>query len=399
MIKTRISLAIAVLAFAGCADKETMTENPAERAAEIAHAHILVDGHVDVPYRMMDERYEDISQRTIGGDFDFVRAKEGGLDAPFMSIYIAKEYQKTGGAKAHAIELIELVESFQEKWPDKFAIAKSPEDVRSNFEKGIISLPMGMENGAGLEDDLANVKYFRDRGISYITLTHGWDNLICDSSYDSTHTWGGLSDYGRAVVAEMNKAGIMVDVSHVSDEAFYQAVDLSTVPVIASHSSMRSFTPGWERNMSDEMLKALADKGGVAMINFGSSFLRGEYQGQGDPVEEKIKKYLEDNDIDRDSDEGFKYYSEQRKANPIGTLDDVVAHIDHAVQLVGIDHVGLGSDYDGVTFLPDGLEDVSEYPNLIEALLEKGYSEQDIAKIMGGNVLRVWGEVRSAATI
>lgn len=399
MIKTRIFLAIAVLAFAGCADKETMTENPAERAAEIAHAHILVDGHVDVPYRMMDERYEDISQRTIGGDFDFVRAKEGGLDAPFMSIYIAKEYQKTGGAKAHAIELIELVESFQEKWPDKFAIAKSPEDVRSNFEKGIISLPMGMENGAGLEDDLANVKYFRDRGISYITLTHGWDNLICDSSYDSTHTWGGLSDYGRAVVAEMNKAGIMVDVSHVSDEAFYQAVDLSTVPVIASHSSMRSFTPGWERNMSDEMLKALADKGGVAMINFGSSFLRGEYQGQGDPVEEKIKKYLEDNDIDRDSDEGFKYYSEQRKANPIGTLDDVVAHIDHAVQLVGIDHVGLGSDYDGVTFLPDGLEDVSEYPNLIEALLEKGYSEQDIAKIMGGNVLRVWGEVRSAATI
>ena len=399
MIKTRIFLAIAVLAFAGCADKETMTENPAERAAEIAHAHILVDGHVDVPYRMMDERYEDISQRTIGGDFDFVRAKEGGLDAPFMSIYIAKEYQKTGGAKAHAIELIELVESFQEKWPDKFAIAKSPEDVRSNFEKGIISLPMGMENGAGLEDDLANVKYFRDRGISYITLTHGWDNLICDSSYDSTHTWGGLSDYGRAVVAEMNKAGIMVDVSHVSDEAFYQAVDLSTVPVIASHSSMRSFTPGWERNMSDEMLKALADKGGVAMINFGSSFLRGEYQGQGDPVEEKIKKYLEDNGIDRDSDEGFKYYSEQRKANPIGTLDDVVAHIDHAVQLVGIDHVGLGSDYDGVTFLPDGLEDVSEYPNLIEALLEKGYSEQDIAKIMGGNVLRVWGEVRSAATI
>ena len=150
--------------------------------------------------------------------------------------------------------------------------------------------------------------------------------------------------------------------------------------------------------MDDDLFKALAAKGGVAMINFGSSFLRGEYSGVGDPVLERIDQYLKDNNIDPESDEGFKYYSERRTANPIGTIDDVVAHIDHAVKLGGIDHVGLGSDFDGVTFLPAGLQDVSEYPNLIEALLRKGYSEEDISKIMGGNILRVWSEVEAAAT-
>ncbi len=388
---------VAAIVISGCADQAAQSDNLAERADEIAHKYIMVDGHVDIPYRMMN-RFEDISGRTLGGDFDYVRAKAGGTDAPFMSIYIASEYQVKGGAKAHADELIDLVESFEQKWPDKYAIAKSPSDVRANFEKGIISLPMGMENGAGIEADLANLEYFRDRGIRYITLTHGADNLISDSSYDSTGTWGGLSDYGKEVVAEMNRLGIMVDVSHVSDEAFYQAVELSTVPAIASHSSMRAFTPGWERNMNDDLLQALAAKGGVVMINFGSSFLRGEYSGQGDPIIEGIEQYLDENGIEMDSDEGYKYYSEQRTANPIGTIDDVVAHIDHAVKLVGIDHIGLGSDFDGVTFLPSGLQDVSEYPNLIEALLQKGYSEADIAKIMGENVLRVWETVEAAAT-
>lgn len=398
-LKTLSLATTIVLCFslAACSEKPADAPNYDAQAREIAQKYILVDGHVDIPYRLMD-RYEDISQRTVGGDFDYVRAKEGGTDAPFMSIYIAKEYQKTGGAKAYADELIDLVESFEQQWPDKFAVAKSPADVRANFEKGIVSLPLGIENGAAIESDLANLKHFRDRGIRYITLTHGWDNLISDSSYDTTRTWGGLSEFGKNVVAEMNRLGIMVDVSHVSDDAFLQAVELSTVPAIASHSSMRAFTPGWERNVSDDLLKALAAKGGVIMINFGSSFLRGEYSGLGDPIIEEIDRYLTDNEIDPASDEGFKYYSEQRTAHPIGTLDDVVAHIDHAVNLVGIDHVGLGSDFDGVTFLPAGLQDVSEYPNLIAALLRKGYSEADIAKIMGENVLRVWQEVEAAAT-
>ncbi|NNE36444.1 MAG: membrane dipeptidase [Rhodothermales bacterium] len=397
-LKRQVPTAIfAAFLIAGCTDKTMETDDYATLAQEIAQKYVLVDGHVDIPYRIMN-RYEDISQRTLGGDFDFVRAKEGGIDAPFMSIYIAKEYQKTGGAKEHADELIDMVESFQEKWPDKFAIAMSPADVRANFEKGIISLPLGMENGAGLEDDLSNLEYFRDRGIRYVTLTHGWDNLISDSSYDTTNTWMGLSPFGKEVVREMNRVGIMIDVSHVSDNAFRQAVEISGVPVIASHSSMRHFTPGWQRNMDDDLLQLLAAKGGVVMINFGSSFLQGEYQELGDPIVDAIGSYMEENGIDPESDEGYKYYSEQRTANPIGTVADVVAHIDHAVNLVGVDHVGLGSDYDGVTFLPAGLQDVSEYPNLIEALLRNGYTESDIAKIMGENILRVWAEVEATAT-
>ncbi|MBX2817591.1 MAG: dipeptidase, partial [Saprospiraceae bacterium] len=222
-------------------------------AAELAQRFIITDGHVDLPYRLnvrnftFEKEFLGIPISTEDGDFDYARAKAGGLDAPFMSIYIPSSYQEKGGAKAFADSLIDMVNGITEAHPKFYALAGSPAEVEANFRAGKISLPMGMENGAPIEGDLSNVAYFYKRGIRYITLTHGKDNHICDSSYDTTGTWQGLSDFGRLVVPEMNRVGIMVDISHVSDNTFYQVMELTKAPVIASHSSCRNFTPDFER--------------------------------------------------------------------------------------------------------------------------------------------------------
>jgi len=397
-------LILPTFVFMGCqsadsSDGSQATAPPtSDRAEELAQQHIIVDGHIDVPYRLLDFR-EDIADSTFGGDFDYPRAKAGGLDAPFMSIYLPVELQDTPGAsKARAEELIDLIEGIADEHPDKFEVATSPDDVRRIAEAGKIALPMGMENGSGLEDDLANVAHFYDRGIRYITLTHAKHNRIGDSSYDQEDDrWNGLSPFGEEVIAEMNRLGMMVDISHVTDPTANAVLDITEAPVIASHSSCRHFTPGWERNMSDELIRAVGENGGVVMINFGSSFLKSEYQGDDDPIREQIDAYLEENNIEEGSAEAVRYTEQVRKANPIGTLDDVADHIDRAVELAGIDHVGLGSDYDGVFGLPEGLQDASTYPNLIAELLERGYSEEDIQKILGGNALRVWNEVEQVA--
>ncbi len=374
-------------------DEETLHA----RALELARKHIIIDGHIDVPYRMTAYE-EDVTQATVGGDFDYPRAKAGGLDAPFMSIYLPADRQDTpGAAKALADSLIDLVEAIVNRAPEKFALARSPEDVRRNHDAGLISLPMGMENGAGIEDDLANLKHFYDRGIRYITLTHGKDNRICDSSYDTTGTWQGLSPFGEQVVAEMNRLGIIVDVSHVSDNTFRDVIGLSKAPVFASHSSARHFTPGWERNMSDDLIKTLAEHEGVIMVTFGSSFLRNEYREESGRLSTALDSTMAAQGLDRNTSEGFAFYARERRSHPVGTVADVADHIDHIVGLVGIDHVGLGSDFDGVFALPEGLQDVSEYPNLIAELLRRGYTESDLEKLMGGNALRVWEAVERAA--
>jgi membrane dipeptidase len=257
-----------------------------------------------------------------------------------------------------------------------------------------------MENGAPIMDDLKNVQYWHDRGIRYITLTHSRDNQICDSSYDTTRTWNGLSPFGRQVVEEMNRVGIMVDVSHVSDSTFYQVVRMTRAPVIASHSSCRAFTPGFERNMSDDMIRALGRNGGVIMINFGSSFLDGEVQTHQEKQREKLQALLAEKNL-KYSDEAAKPVIEQfRKENPglYADVQKVADHVDHVVQLAGVDHVGFGSDFDGVgDSLPTGLKDVSQYPNLIAELLRRGYSEEDVEKICYKNAFRVWRAVEKVA--
>jgi membrane dipeptidase len=365
------------------------------KAQRLARQYIIVDGHVDIPYRLREKR-EDISKRTEGGDFDYVRAKEGGLDAPFMSIYIPSEYEQKGGAKALADTLIDMVYGIAKAHPTKFAVARSVADVKSHFRRGLISLPMGMENGSPLERDLINVKYFADRGIRYITLTHARNNHISDSSYDTTRTWRGLSPFGRRVVREMNKRGIMVDVSHISDQAFWEVIHVTKAPVIASHSSCRHFTPGWERNMSDEMIRALAKNGGVIMINFGSSFISEEFR----QAETKMWQALATKGITWSSPNAREEARAYLKEHPLPfpNVSHVADHIDHVVTRVGVEHVGFGSDFDGVgETLPIGLKDVSHYPNLIYELLKRGYSDADIEKICSGNVLRVWSHVERLA--
>ena len=392
--KKHILLYIVAGFIVGCNNDATLKK----RAYELAHKFIITDGHIDVPWRLNDA-YEDLSIRTETGDFDYIRAKEGGLDAPFMSIYVPSSYQETGGAKEKADSLIDLVHQIANDHPDKFEVAYSVADVNRIFEDDKIALPMGMENGAPILDDLSNVAYFHKRGIRYITLTHAKDNLICDSSYDTTGTWGGLSPFGREVVKEMNRVGIMVDISHVTDDVINQVLDMTEVPVIASHSSCRHFTPGWERNMGDAEIKRLKDNGGVIQINFGSSFITQVSQDKGKANSEKIETYAKENGLEEDDETFIAYAKKVNKENPMyADITDVVDHIDRVVELAGIDHVGIGSDYDGVgDSLPYGLKDVSSYPNLIFHLLKRGYSEDDIQKICYKNIWRVWSAVEMAA--
>lgn len=366
-----------------------------EKAQTLSQKFIIVDTHIDIPARLSLEM-EDISKGTAKGEFDYPRAKKGGLNAAFMAIYTPAEYEEKGGAKAYADSLIDMVEKFTMDWPDQFAIAKSITDIKAQFPKGLISLPMGMENGTPIEGKLENLIHFYNRGIRYITLTHSKSNHICDSSFDKERKWKGLSPFGEEVVVEMNRLGIMIDITHVSDNAFYQVIKLTKAPVIASHSSCRHFTPGWERNMDDDMIQLLAKKGGTIQITFGSSFLDDEYRKRAEKARVEFSRYFKEHNMDRFSEEGEVFIKQYRKEHnwTYADITDVVAHIDHVVQLVGIDHVGLGSDFEGVgDSLPNGLKDVSYYPNLIYELLKKGYSEENIEKICSGNFFRVWSEV------
>jgi membrane dipeptidase len=380
-------------------------------ANELAQRFILTDGHVDLPYRLKERNWA-VNDEIIGkdgikavGDMDFVRAQKGGLDAPFMSIYIPSSYQQKdekgnliGGGKALADSLIAMVEQITTQYSAQYALAKTPADIEANTKVGKISLPMGMENGAPVGKDLANLKYFFDRGIRYITLTHGKDNQICDSSYDTLGTWGGLSPFGVEVVKEMNRLGIMVDISHVNDSAFYDVMKIAKAPAIASHSSCRHFTPGFQRNMNDDMIKLLAKNGGVIQINFGASFLDSAVRAN-DKMVDSVRNQLKAKGL-QSGDAAAQAIIAQfgQHKDFFSDAERVADHIDHIKAIAGIDHIGIGSDFDGVgDSLPEGLKDVSMYPNLIYVLLKRGYTEEDIQKICSGNVFRVWNKVIEVA--
>jgi membrane dipeptidase len=334
--------------------------------AAIADELLIVDTHIDVPYRL-EKKDEDVSQAS-GGDFDYPRARQGGLNAAFMSIYIPAAHQTEGGAKALADKLIERVYAIASRAPDKFIVVREPAEVRAVLGTPRVALALGMENGAGIEGKLENLTHFYERGVRYVTLTHSKDNDICDSSYDDRHTHQGLSPFGKQVVGEMNRLGMIIDVSHVSDQAFWQVLALTRAPVLATHSSCRHFTPGFERNMSDDMIRALAKQGGVIQVNFGSSFI----------------------------DETTRAHERDKKPFHRADVAKVADHILHVIGLAGVDHVGLGSDFDGVgDSLPTGLQSVADYPNLIAELSRRGVAKADLAKILGENTLRVWAAQRS----
>ncbi|MDH4089836.1 MAG: dipeptidase [Cyclobacteriaceae bacterium] len=408
--RTPLLILVATFLFR-CAEKKTVTQMNDDQlrsyANELAHKYIIADGHVDLPERLKEKNlipvseHLDIIESASEGEFDYVRARKGGLDAPFMSIFIPSSYQKKADSgKSLADSLIDMVVAIGDQLPDKFSPAMTPAEVEANFKLGKISLPMGMENGAPIGNDLANVKYFYDRGIRYITLTHNDDNQICDASRNTVHTWNGLSPFGKEVVAEMNRLGIMVDISHVDDSTFYQVMKLSKSPCIASHSSCRYFAPTIKRDMTDDMIRKLGENGGVMLINFYSAFLDSAVASQSQRNDEKLAYLLAEKGL-HESDPLAKPIIDQfDKENPLGKTDiEMVAnHIDHVVEIAGIDHVGFGSDFDGVDGqLPTGLEDPSKYPDLIFILLKRGYTEDDIAKICYKNLWRVWNKVEQLA--
>ena len=395
-----VAATMAMLAIAcGPSEKTQVPVDLTEKAKDLARTSIIVDGHVDLPYRL-NKKWDDISLSTPDGDFDYLRAVAGGLKAPFMSIFVPAE-NETEAAREVADKLIGLVNRIVDDSPDKFAIPFSVADVRRHFEAGVISLPMGLENGSPIGNDLEMVQYFHDRGIRYVTLTHGLSNQISDSSYDDNKQWDGLSDFGVEVVGEMNRVGIMVDISHVSDAAFWDVMEVARAPVIASHSSARYFTPDWERNISDDMIKRVAESGGVVMINFGSAFITREANEYTLSRMDAYDAYIEESKFEKNDELQSAFddlYARDNGPFPYATLGETLVHFDHVVALVGIDHLGIGSDYEGVgDSLPIGLKDVSSYPNLIKGLLERDYSEGDIRKILGENLLRVWAEVEAYA--
>lgn len=390
-IKFLFLLAVLVSMFISCNQKLTDAKLK-QKANDLAQRFIIIDTHIDAPMKLYYE-WKDITQET-DRNFDFVKANKGGLNVPFMSIYVGAKTEGSEESTILADSLVTLTEALAKEFPGKFEMIYNKNDVFKNKGTGKIGLAMGMENGSPINNNLSNVEHFFKRGVRYITLCHSKWNHICDSSYDEDKNWNGLSPFGEEVVAEMNRLGMMIDVSHVSDSAFYDILRLTKSPVIASHSSCRHFVPGFERNMSDDMIKALAKNGGVIQINFGLFFVDNEYKLKSDTLSALLKeKNLSFWDpAAKPVIEEFKKNHKMQYASAL----EVAKHIDHVAKLVGIDYVGIGSDYEGVgDGLPVGLKDVSGYPNLIYELLKMGYNDEEIEKICSGNLLRVWREVEN----
>jgi membrane dipeptidase len=374
-----------------------------DNAQRLAQDVVIVDTHIDAPGGLM-QHWADLGKVSAKFEFDYPRARQGGLDVAFMSIYTSAKQDDDGSAWQVANEMIDAVEALAARNPDKFVLLRSPKDVERLRRGSRVLLPLGMENGAPIGDDLGNVKFFFDRGVRYITLTHSANNRIADSSYVIEKKWNGLSPFGKEVVREMNRLGIMVDVSHLGDASAAAAIALSSAPVIASHSAFRHFTPAFERNISDDLAKAIAAKGGVVQVAFGTAFIDPKSAANTQAHFRAISDFERQNaelraqgkpEQDRDA---FEKAFAAAHPKLHSTLAQVLDEIDYGVKLLGIDHVGIGSDFDGVDGeLPDELQTTADYPNLVAGLQARGYKDADIRKILGGNLLRVWQQVEDAA--
>ena len=379
-------------------------DEPLSAAQRFAREAIIVDTHIDAPSKLM-KQWRDLGVDAPGVEFDYPRARQGGLDVAFMSIYTSPEDDAAGTARQKALMQIDAVEALAARHPDRFALLRSPADVERLSQNRRVLLALGMENGAPIGDDLAQLEVFHRRGVRYITLAHSHSNRIADGSYSLDRPHGGLSPFGEQVVKQMNRLGIMVDVSHLSDDAVRDVLRVTKAPVIASHSGMRHFTPGFERNLSDALAKAIAKNGGVVQIVFGSGFIDARAAADTTAYFRALAAFQRELEAARARGETpaktlaqFDAEWDAAHPKPETRIEQVVAQIDHAVKLLGEDHVGIGSDFDGVGgALPVGLKSVADYPNLIEALRQRGYSDERLRKILGGNLLRVWREVEARA--
>ncbi len=363
----------------------------ADRARKLHFSSIVLDTHDDTPQRMLFEHF-DLAHRDTEGQVDIPRMREGGLNAIFFSIWAPVNITGPAATK-RAMDLIAVVRDQVQKHPQDLALATTAAEVRAAHAQGKISALMGIEGGHMINNSLDVLRQFAKLGARYMTLTHTADTDWAGSSGDDAKHIG-LTPFGKDVVLEMNKLGMMVDISHVSDRTFYDALAVSKAPMIASHSSCRAICDA-PRNMTDDMIKALAAKGGVIQINYHIGFLSQAYRDASNKSEElkarlaAVDKAAGENEA-ASIREGEKVTHQLMSEGKLPEVDwqAIVDHIDHAVKLVGVDHVGLGSDFDGAV-MPRGMEDCSKLPKLTEAMLRRGYSEDDIRKILGGNTLRV----------
>jgi len=378
------------------------TSGVSPHARQVHDAAIVIDSHDDTTQRLLSEKGFDLGTRHENGNIDIPRMRDGGLDALFFSIWVPSDITGPPAVKK-AMDQIDAVREAVRKHPNDLVIARTAADIRKAAAEHKIAALMGMEGGHMIDDDLGLLRDYASLGVRYLTLTHFKNNNWADSSTDKP-AHNGLTPFGKDVVRELNRLGVMVDISHVADKTFYDALEVTKAPVIASHSSCRAIA-NHPRNMTDDMLRALGKNGGVVMINYEVSFLSEEYRvasekQNGDVVTAlaAMSKKCGGNEA-CSTLENARINTEAMKSGKLPKVqwEKIIEHIDHAVKMAGIDHVGLGSDFDGAT-MPLGLEDASKLPKITDALLKKGYSEQDVTKILGGNILRVMEAVERART-
>jgi len=371
-----------------------------ERAMKLHREAIVIDTHNDVTSPMTDEGF-DLGARDTSGKIqtDIPRIKEGGLDAEFFAIYVAASYARNGGSARRAMDMIDGVYEQARRHPESLEMAFTSGDIRRVHKTGRLAALMGIEGGHAIEDSLSALRQFYRLGVRYMTLTHSNTNNWADSSGDINNPnikhHNGLTDFGREVVREMNRLGMMVDISHVSDKTFWDAVETSQAPVIASHSSARALTDA-PRNMTDDMLRAVAKKGGVVMVNFGKGFVNTKAVKPSPETQAKIDEIR--NQYSGDQATMRAKMRELQGPPPRVPLEMLIDHFVHIAKVAGVDHVGIGSDFDGVGGqLPEGMEDVSKLPAITYELLKRGFSDADVKKVLGENFLRTMAEVERVA--
>ena len=371
----------------------------AARAKRLHDRAIVVDTHDDTPQRLLFDKTFNIGMRNKDGHVDIPRMREGGLDALFFSIWVPSQITGPPAVK-RALDLIDSVREAVRTHPNDLMLANTAADIRRAAAEHKIAALMGMEGGHIIDDDLAVLRVYAALGVRYLTLTHFLNNNWADSSTDKP-AHNGLTAFGKDVVRELNRLGVIVDVSHVSDKTFYDVLEVTKAPVMASHSSSRAIS-NHPRNMTDDMMRALAKNGGVVMINYAAAFLSEGFRVASEKKSGNIvaamaamsKKCGGNEACTIMENERIEHEAMLKGELPKVMWDKIVEHVDHAVKVAGVDHVGLGSDFDGAT-MPLGMEDVSKLPEITDALLKKGYSEPDIEKILGGNILRVMEQVEN----
>jgi membrane dipeptidase len=391
-MRNRFCIAVAILLFLA---SPTFAARKAKKP--LPPASITVDTHADTPSEWLDHPF-DLGVTNKHGHFDYPRMKAGGLDAEFFAAYVPAKYANKGAA-AYCMKIMEAIHEMTDAYPTWVRFAASTSDIRAAVRDGRRAILIGIEGGHAIEDSLDLLRAFYRFGARYMTLTHTNTNNWADSSGDEAKH-NGLTPFGKQVVLEMNRLGMMVDVSHVSDKTFYDAVAVSKAPLIASHSSARAIADV-PRNMTDDMLRAIAKNGGVVQVNFYPVFLANEVSKASAARTERLKPGIAELKA-KDPSEGEVYQAGVRKLmeeNPLPKVSytAIVDHIDHVAKVAGIDHVGIGSDFDGIGETPKGMEDVSHLPAIREELKRRGYSEADIRKIMGDNFMHVFAEVERVA--